>query len=104
MNIEHLPLLRFAAAMTLAVGVSGCATPDTPPYMGGKDNFGEANRQTMMAQVIDPAPQYDTAVPDSSADHAADAIERYRTDKVKKPERVQTSSGIGASGGGGAPK
>lgn len=92
------------APIALVLALSACATPDTPPYMGGPDNFGEANRQTMMAQVIDPDPQYDTAVPGTSADHAADAVERYRTDKVKQPERIQTSSGISASGGGGGPK
>lgn len=104
MTTKALSLTKFAAAVTLAAGVSACATPDTPPYLGGPDNFGEANRQTMLAQVIDPDPHYDAAVPESSGDHAADAIERYRTDKVKKPERIQTSSGIGAAGGGGSPK
>ena len=58
--------------------------------------FGEANRQTMMAQVVDPEPEYDTLVPPTSGDHAGQAGERYRTDKVKKPDRVtstQTGSG-----------
>jgi hypothetical protein len=99
MNIENDWIFRFAAAGILALGVSACATPDTPPYMGGPDNFGEANRQTMMAQVIDPDPHYDTAVPESSADHAADAVERYRTDKVKQPERVKTSKSLTTGGG-----
>ncbi|GGB86185.1 hypothetical protein GCM10011494_00600 [Novosphingobium endophyticum] len=97
MNIEKTSALVLAAALAL----SACATPDTPPYMGGPDNFGEANRQTMMAQVIDPAPQYDTAVPETSAEHAGQAVERYRTDKVKKPERVKTSNALSSSGSGG---
>ncbi len=37
-------------------------------------------------------------------EHAAQAVDRYRTDKVKKPERQRTSRSItggGGSGGGG---
>lgn len=64
--------------------------------------WGEANRQTFAAQVIDPDPRYDTLDPPTDAEHAAQAVERYRQDKVKKPERVtstQTSSGGGSGGG-----
>ena len=63
----------------------------TPAYMGGPDNFGEANRQTLAAQIIDPEPRYARPVPGASAEHAAQAIERYRTDKVKMPDRVRTT-------------
>lgn len=52
------------------------------------DNFGEANRQTFAAQVIDPAPAYDDPMVGGNGDKAAQAIERYRTDKVKQPERA----------------
>ncbi|SLJ88780.1 hypothetical protein [Novosphingobium mathurense] len=99
MNIEKSRLPGLAAALVLAVGLSACATTDTPPYMGGPDNFGEANRQTMMAQVIDPDPHYETAIPESSGDHAADAVERYREDKVKKPERMTTTKSMSSGGG-----
>jgi len=60
--------------------------------------FGEANRQTMMAQVVDPEPQYDTLVPPTSGEHAGDAVERYRQDKVKRPERVSSTQVSGGSG------
>ena len=90
-----------------ALLLAGCATdgPNGYPYMGGPDNFGEANRQTYMAQVVDPTPVYDTAVPETHGEHAAQAIERYRTDKVKQPERTSTSevsrdTGTGGSAGG----
>ena len=95
-------LLALAAASLVLL--PGCATDGQGalPYMGGKDNFGEANRQTMAAQVVDPNPVYDTAVPETHGEHAGQAVERYRTDKVKMPERIRTSSTGSGSGGGGS--
>lgn len=92
------------AALAVLLMLSGCATdgaagPKGLPYMGGPDNFGEANRVTMAAQVVDPNPEYETPVPETFADHAGKAVERYRTDKVKKPDRIRTSSTAGGSGG-----
>jgi len=84
-----------------AMLVAGCAADSKLKLGGGEDNWGEANRQTMAAQIIDPAPHYDYSVPESSGDHAAQAIDRYRQDKVKKPDRVRTSTvlgGVSASG------
>lgn len=91
MNIEYPRLAGIiAASLTLA----SCATNalfEEP----GDTTFGEANRQTMMAQVIDPDPQYDELVPVSSGERAAAAVERYRTDKVKQPDKVSTSTTTG---------
>jgi type IV pilus biogenesis protein CpaD/CtpE len=81
----------FAAAVLLAA-LSACADQQQGiPYAGGPANFGEANRQTMAAQVIDPTPTYDTLVPETTGTQAAAAIERYRTDKVKVPVRGKVS-------------
>ena len=68
--------------------------------MGGADNFGEANRQTFAAQIVDPNPVYTTLVPETHAEHAGQAVERYRLDKVKKPDRQRTSNTSTGSGGG----
>lgn len=90
MNIDRLrPTLVLASLVLLA----GCEHSLTEPKDAAQ--FGEPNRQTMLAQVIDPDPQYDTAVPPSNAEHAGQAIERYRTDKVKKPDKVRTTQGGG---------
>lgn len=86
----HTDRAWLALPLALAA-LSGCtegfATGDRPVA-----DFGEANRQTMMAQVIDPEPQYDTLVPPSSAGHAAQAVDRYNSDAVKQPEDVQVTS------------
>lgn len=82
------------------LGLAACVGPDgTALDVNRPDNFGEANRQTFAAQVIDPAPVYDEVYLGESGDKAAQAIERYRTDKVKKPEG-QGLTQIGKSGSG----
>lgn len=93
---------RAALALTLIGTLAGCTTgSDQHPFVGWGDGFGEATKQTLAAQIIDPEPVYDTAL-EGSGEHAAQAAERYRTDKVKKPERMKTSdvSGNAASAGG----
>lgn len=80
-----LPLLAACQSDLAAIGKEPLST------------FGEANRQTMMAQVVDPDPQYDTLNPATSAEHAGQAIERYQKGSVKKPERISTQS---VEGGG----
>lgn len=91
-------LARCTFAAALALALAGCAGDQLALGNASDASWGEANRQTMAAQVIDPDPQYDTAVAVSSGDHAARAAERYRRDAVKKPEKVTTSS-LGDSGG-----
>src|SRR4051812_43767451 len=73
-------------AMTVVIFTSGC-TPTTEPY-----NVGEAVRQTMTAQIINPAPVYDTSIIITSGASAALALNRYRTDKVKRLQTTRTSN------------
>ncbi|HKX78244.1 MAG TPA: hypothetical protein VJM34_06985 [Novosphingobium sp.] len=94
MNIDRIRRLGAGATLLVALPLlAGCEHD-----MAGRpvSTYGEANRQTMMAQVIDPEPEYDAPLA-TSAEHAGQAIERYRTDKVKKPERVTSTQ---TSGGG----
>jgi len=59
-------------------------------------------RQTLAAQVVDPAPQYADPDPVTSGGRAALAVERYEADKVKQPDRTATSNlSTGGSAGGG---
>jgi hypothetical protein len=90
MTIDRLRAALIAGGLLV---LAGCEHSLTEPKDAAQ--FGEPNRQTMLAQVIDPDPQYETATPPSSAEHAGQAIERYRTDKVKKPDKVRTTQGSG---------
>ncbi|MEZ5681351.1 MAG: hypothetical protein R3E14_08635 [Erythrobacter sp.] len=83
--------LRIALALATATMASACADNsifDRP----GDAAFGEANRQTMMAQVVNPEPVYEGDMA-TSGDHAAQAVERYRTDNVKQPDTISTTEG-----------
>ena len=61
-------------------------------------SYGEANRQTMLAQVIEPDNRYESANPPTSAGKAAQAAERYRKDAVKKPERLRSTASVSGTG------
>lgn len=86
---------KIIAALALGATLGGCASVADMELVGYQDpGFGEANRMTFAAMVVNPDPQYDTAIPPTSAQHAAAAIERYRNDAVKQPERVETTQQI----------
>ena len=93
MNCRALPLIVVAAAL------AGCSTTSKTGSIEDT-SIGEALHMTLAAQVIDPNPQYEYLDPSTSGQHAAQAIERYRTDKVKKPERISSTSRGSSSGSG----
>lgn len=95
MNIDR----RLLALAPLALLLTGCEHDIMGLKSASAAPWGEANRQTMMLQVVDPDPQYDTLIPPSSGEHSGQAAERYRTDKVKIPDRVTSTE---VSGGGGS--
>jgi len=79
MNIDR----RMIAALTLGALAAGCTPTDA--------TFGNAVRQTMAAQVVNPDPQYENPIPTTEAAKAGAAVDRYRTDKVKKPDTIRTT-------------
>ena len=83
-------LIRTLALASGTLAVAGCATGSGEDFMADT-TWGEANRRTMAAQVIDPNPVYEDPIPPASADNAVDAIDRLRKDQVKQPERVSTT-------------
>lgn len=94
MNSDRAKWLALAAMPLLA----GCAHDGAGP--APLSTFGEANRQTMLAQVVDPDPAYDSAAVPASAGKAAQAVDRYRKDAVKKPDRVRSTTVSSGSGSG----
>lgn len=92
---------RLLLALALAPVLSACQTTVGDLNAPDAAGFGEANRQTLAAQVVDPDPQYEYLDPATSGQHASAAIERYRADKVKKPDRVSSTAGTGSGSGGG---
>lgn len=82
--------IPVAAALVLAA----CSTTSKSGLIE-ESTMGEASRTTFAAQVIDPDPQYEFLDPPTSGEHAAQAVTRYRTDKVKKPERVRSTQSVG---------
>ncbi|MEE4316866.1 MAG: hypothetical protein V2I74_07780 [Erythrobacter sp.] len=74
------------------LGLSGCATYGNLDGAYDPEAFGEANRQTYAAMVVNPEPVY-TEDATSSGQKAADAIERYREDAVKQPDTQSTTEG-----------
>ncbi len=85
MNINRKTIAALSATVVLGACTQGLNFGDMPVA-----EFGEPNRQTMMAQVIDPDPQYEDAVPKTSGKRAADAVGRHASDNVKKPKTVRT--------------
>lgn len=90
MNIKSL--LVLPAMITL----SGCASYWSADS-GRLDpaDFGEANRQTYAAMIVDPDPQYDEPLT-TSADRAAQAVEAYREGDVEALE-VDSSTSVGGN-------
>ena len=81
--------------VVLSLAIAGCTTVADKEFLGYQDpGFGEANRATFAAMVVNPDPQYDTPIPETSAANAAAAIERYRNNEVEQPERVSTTENI----------
>jgi hypothetical protein len=79
-------------------------------HYGDEDpGMGEAVKYNSALQTINPTPVYsaDSSQPGSNGEVGAAAVKRYRTDKVKQPESLGTSSGgsgAGMSSGGGGPQ
>lgn len=90
MNIE----VRFITLAGFVLLLGACTPTDI--------TFGNSVRQTMAAQVIDPDPQYADAVPATDGTKAAEAVKRYRSDKVKQPDQIRTTNT--QTGQGGSPK
>lgn len=61
--------------------LTACNTPANTP----RPEFGEAVRNNMAAQIIDPNPLENMELPPSDGVRRALMIERYHADKVERP-------------------
>lgn len=87
------------ALCSVTLLLPGCASTYSHE-MGAIDSedFGEANRQTFGAMVVNPEPEYDEPM-ETSAESAAAAAERVRNREVIQPEAEDTTQ-VGGGGGG----
>lgn len=97
MSFKHL--LIGASCLALA----GCNTANS--HIGDEDPYlGEAVRYNAAIQTINPDPVYaeNGAQPGDNGEKGAEAVKRYRTDKVNDRHRTdsRTRSSSGGSGGG----
>ena len=88
MNIDR----RIIGVCVAAAACAGCTPTDV--------TLGNAVRQTMAAQVVNPDPEYDNPVPAADGAKGAAAVNRYRSDTVKKPDKVKTTEATS----GGSPR
>ncbi|WP_202131750.1 hypothetical protein [Aurantiacibacter rhizosphaerae] len=96
MNIKPLATLTLSASL-----LAGCAsTYSAQSGILDPEDFGEANRQTYAAMIVNPDPVY-TEPMETSAQSAADAVERVREREVIVTTAEDTTSISGGGGGGG---
>ena len=83
--------LSLAAACVL---LTACETV-YPSTQSTDPAFGEAVKYNAAVHTIDPDPVYaaDDSQPGSNGEKGAEAVKRYRTDKVKQIERQSTTAG-----------
>jgi type IV pilus biogenesis protein CpaD/CtpE len=87
---------RWSLAFLLTVPALAACTTNDP-------TFGGAVRSNYAQQVINPEPRYEgTLVEGGEGTRSAAAVERYRTNKVKEPKSIRTTSGTGGGSGGGS--
>ncbi|NIJ16953.1 hypothetical protein [Sphingobium vermicomposti] len=83
------------ATVLIAPALAGCTANDP--------TFGGAVRNNYAMQVINPDPQYESAlVEGGDGARSAAAVERYRKDRVKVPKSIRTTSGSGGGSGSGS--
>ena len=94
MRTLQLPLFGLVLAL------AGCDTPPTPDPV--QPPFGEAVRRNILTQAVNPEGAPPPLVePGFDGDRALLAIDRYKADKVKQPEGIETTDTFGGSSGGG---
>jgi type IV pilus biogenesis protein CpaD/CtpE len=80
-----------ATVLVAGLALAACTTPANTP----RPEFGQAVRNNMAAQIIDPNPPADMALPPSDGVRRALMIQRYQADEVETPPLpVTTTLGV----------
>ena len=96
MNIDATRILIVSGG---ALALAACTNTDGRlDLTQGDPTWGEANRATMAAQVVDPSPEYDTPIPPTSATNAVRAIDAYREGTVEEVETISTTESVSSGG------
>lgn len=64
-------------------------------------NFGDAVLSSISNQIVDPTPVSTETPPEFDGDRSALAIQRYKTNTVRRPAVVGTGGPLSGGGGGG---
>lgn len=94
--------LRVLPGMLALIALAACAENTANHLTTTTPAFGEAVRETLAAQVIDPTPHYTSDNPVTNGEQSAQALQRFSSGNVKQPERLGTARGGSGGGGGGA--
>jgi type IV pilus biogenesis protein CpaD/CtpE len=74
--------------LVAGLALAACTTPANTP----RPEFGHAVRNNMAAQIIDPNPPADMALPPSDGVRRALMIQRYQADEVETPALPTTTT------------
>ena len=93
---------RLIIALAGTALLSACQTEPLPQAGSADVAWGEASKYNAAIQTINPDPVYTArdAQPGDNGEKMAAAVKRYRTDNVKEPKPVSTTSSTSGSGGG----
>lgn len=98
------PIIAVAGVALL----SACQTEPLPQAGSMDSAFGETTKYNAAVQIINPDPHYTAqdAQPGDNGEKMANAVKRYRTDKVKEIEPISSTrkSGGGSGGSGSGPQ
>ena len=96
MTIDARRMLPIAGT---ALALAACTNTDGRLDLTQSDpTWGDANRATMAAQVVNPSPEYDTPIPPTSATNAVRAIDAYNAGSVEEVEAISTTDSISSGG------
>ncbi|HJS31911.1 MAG TPA: hypothetical protein VJ924_07955 [Alphaproteobacteria bacterium] len=99
-------LTRSTTASIALLGLVACGQVqqeivETRETTATSRNFGDAVLSSISNQIVDPTPVSTETPPEFDGDRSALAIQRYKTNTVRRPATVTTGGPLSGGGGGG---